>query len=371
MAITTCSNHFIFITAYGTGHNQQSPPTAYDEECLVWQNATEFIEHQPTVAVECVQNHPCTGLDCSGVYTYQGFIPYLTDFKTDVCFGMSLKPCHEPLGVQIYVMIPDMVNFSTIVYSDKEIALTGVHQEIIPGFNLDGFINVDIENVSVARQPGHRYIRLGMRYKMRVSGHHFEQYPDGMRFTLIPDMVIPVPDCIPSIHSNIPLPTQCLSGITPAPWVPPTKPPILGKSCMVNKFGSCGQHQICHVQSNGSAQCICLSGYIALPASSDLLCFPEKTTIKPTDYIIDFYPEPEPRASGMSSRMKNILYIVFGALGVGAVMTIIVVIAVVKYKRYQARYGNHSLLADADDDPEAPLMSAADMNNDDVAPIIA
>jgi hypothetical protein len=51
-------------------------------------------------------------------------------------------------------------------------------------------------------------------------------------------------------------------------------------------------------------------------------------------------------------------------------MGIILVVAVIKYKRYQARYGNHTLLVDAEDDPEAPLASAADMDND-VAPIVA
>ena len=62
---------------------------------------------------------------------------------------------------------------------------------------------------------------------MRVSGPGglYKTYPDGMRFTLIPDMWIPVPTCNRNIHNNISMPESCFKDATPPPWRPPSFTP--------------------------------------------------------------------------------------------------------------------------------------------------
>ena len=61
-----------FNTVTGIHAQREAPKNpAYTEDCMVWDNATRYIEHQPNVDVTCTKNGPCTGLDCTGVYSYR------------------------------------------------------------------------------------------------------------------------------------------------------------------------------------------------------------------------------------------------------------------------------------------------------------
>ena len=65
----------------------------YSEDCMVWENATRHIEQEPNVAVTCVKNGPCTGLDCAGVYSYHvSSIAARVSLKN----GGELQVCQPP-----------------------------------------------------------------------------------------------------------------------------------------------------------------------------------------------------------------------------------------------------------------------------------
>lgn len=321
------------------------------EACQVWDNVTWYAQEQPDIHTSCRKMAACNGFECNGTYTYSGFYAVGSVVKVDFCYGMEILECSRPVGLFFYIAFPDKPDFEETVYNSTILQLKGIHYGLGSLGQADGFIKVEMEEKRIYRK---KYVQLGMRFLMRVqaAGGYYETWPQGFQRTLMPDTLVPVLPCYKDMQSYMTAPTaleyKCgkysMPTVTTLPpgisTVPHAKPDGPSKKCSPNKLGNCDNNQLCDKN-----QCFCLPDTIWNKDTH--ACVGKSTTAVP---IIDFHDIVEPGRPEHKPLSTGVI-IGLGCVGVVAIIAVILVVFIVRYKRHQARYGQHELLLNNEDDP--------------------
>jgi len=189
---------------------------------------------------------------------------------------------------------------------------------------------------------------IAMESKIRVrTFRYFDKWPENHQKQLISPILVPIPVCDRKVITGNYSPGACkapkLNGTTPHHSNVTHK----GKSCnQTLKDGtynahSCGFNEVCEQ----SGYCTCLVNYIRINGT----CTPGFHPIVPVVF------EDKGIVDSGSSMTSTIVIVVVVAV-VAFLIMLAVGFFVVKYRRYRARYGNHQLLNEDDNNaPDDPL----------------
>jgi hypothetical protein len=330
----------------------------YDNECRVWQNVTNQLDKEPNVQMICTPNPTCTGIDCRGLYTYEGMYTGFKKFEVDFCFGMAILPCSHPVSANAHVDIPGKdKHFQATVNKSETVKIPGAHYDI-GGQNLgsaDGFVVIDMTNTTIKGKP---YLKMGMKMKVRVQGpiDSIVLWPEALQRTLMPDSLIPIPPCKLDVATAISDPgCHKIAVTTRKPGKPTKTPPTTttmspSSVCATNKAYECRTNEMCKPFKVGSpkGKCVCMVGY------QETGILPICTPIFGTTALPIYIDGNGPENGGTTG---NHMYIIIGSvLAVVVIVSIIFAVVIIQYKRHQSRYGQHSQLMnneeeDDDDDP--------------------
>lgn len=317
----------------------------YKQECSAWDDVVSKLNRQDEeMTMYCQRNQQCTGADCFGKYQYQ---EVFQSGKQEVmyCFGVALHPCRKPTDLHFYVeTLHKNETFQQNVSATSTPYDTGIGVSVRGG-HADLYIKVAINRTVMNNK---KYMEIEMQSKVKVSFLGiYDQWPENHQKVLIPPILVPVPDCDSSVVTPNYAPGTCAApASTVAP--PSTKPPK-GKQCKQKlKDGTynahvCGEGEMC----GDKGYCVCLFDYIRVNDT----CVLGQTTIRP--YVFTDSPA--------HAKKSTTIIIVVGVAVVAFLGMLAVGFFIVKYRKYKARYGNHQLLNEDDNNaPDDPLDDEAE-----------
>lgn len=311
----------------------------YLKQCSVWQNISDSLEKEPNVDLKCMKNSECSGVDCIGKYVYEGILSSLLGFEKEFCIGLVVEACSKPTNIHMYIVMFSADGNNTqetdiIVTGDKNVPIKGA------GFNMmgsvaRGFIDIKMHHTEINGQP-HIYLSARLRVKLfsHIFGEEFSRYLSGFDVAIVHAMNIPVPRCDPHVGNHTHRPGLCnWSTVSHLQRQGPMT------KCNNDSMDNCGNFEMCE-----NSQCVCMPNHI----------FNNKTQSCTPEVVIDFDLPVDDQ--GRQSVQMSKKYVIIIPCSIAAFIVLLAVAATValRYRRHRARYTQHELLRqeDDDDDPE-------------------